>query len=364
MLRKRENNQKMKSNIYQKILLVLASLVMLLPSVAMADQFDEQIKQLNNQINQNQGTVNQKSAEANTLSNKVSILSGQISISQAALVKTQVEVAQSQSKLKQIEQDLNHQKDLLRANVRLIYKKGETSEMELLASSDNLSDFVGRQQSMQNIKDKISDNLAKITALKKAQEDENTRLTNLASQQKTQNDALNSQRSEQQDLLTQTKGEESKYQQIVAQKKQELSAVYAARASYDASNNVSVSSGGSVYYPWANATPDGGVDPWGFLYRECVSYVAWKRRAVGKAPYPDHWGNAGSWVTYANSSTPAPGAIAVFPPGVGGAGYIGHVAYVESVNGNGTFNLSEYNWHPYSYTYRSGVSSSGVRFIY
>lgn len=61
--------------------------------------------------------------------------------------------------------------------------------------------------------------------------------------------------------------------------------------------------------------------------------------------------NAGSWLDNAHalgwqtSNTPVPGAIAVFRPGVSGAGNDGHVAMVNGVDGNGGFSTLESNFN-------------------
>ncbi|MDP4038605.1 MAG: CHAP domain-containing protein, partial [bacterium] len=332
----KETNKKMAPKIYHKILLILASIVLLTPSVAMAVSFEEQVQQLNNEIEQNNNSVKKKAGEADTLQNKLAILAGQINSAQAALNKTKVEITQSQARLKKIEEDLNHNKDLLKENVRLIYKKGETSELEILASSDNLSDFVERQQSMQNIKDKINSILNKMEADKRDQDNENTRLVNLGSQQQNQTNDLNSQKANQQGLLAQTKGEESKYQGIVAQKKKDLAAVYAAHEAADKVAGTPPIIGGTGGYPFAN-WPIDVSDGLGYLTRECTSYAAWWRQAHGR-PVGSSYGNAGNWP--GSYIAPAYGDVAVFGPGVGGAFGVGHVAIVESVNGNGTINLS------------------------
>ncbi len=97
-----------------------------------------------------------------------------------------------------------------------------------------------------------------------------------------------------------------------------------------------------------------------YSYGYCTFYVA-SRRSV-----PAFWGNASQWLYQAQASgfstgsSPVAGAIAW-----SGAGYYGHVAYVESVNGNGTVNISEMNfngnWN--RVTYRT-VSASSFRYIY
>ena len=78
-------------------------------------------------------------------------------------------------------------------------------------------------------------------------------------------------------------------------------------------------------------------DQWGYQYRNCTSYVAWRLAAAGRTGFAYH-GNAKNWASYGTRvSTPAPGDVAVFPSGT-----FGHVAYVESVDG-GTVTISDFN---------------------
>ena len=97
----------------------------------------------------------------------------------------------------------------------------------------------------------------------------------------------------------------------------------------------------------------------GYSYGYCTYYVA-SRRSV-----PSYWGDARNWYYNAQASgfsvgsVPVAGAIAWT-----GAGYYGHVAYVESVNGN-SVTVSEMNfnggWNRVSYR---TASASSFRYIY
>lgn len=86
-----------------------------------------------------------------------------------------------------------------------------------------------------------------------------------------------------------------------------------------------------------------------YSYGYCTWYVKNRRGAS----IPNSLGNAGEWYWRASSIgmavgfTPRPGAI-----GVTTAGWWGHVVYVESVNANGSINISEMNapyWGVISY---------------
>lgn len=130
-------------------------------------------------------------------------------------------------------------------------------------------------------------------------------------------------------------------------------------------------------YPWSNATAD-AVNPFtDFYYRECTDFVAWRiNRDKGMTdpaqfwftdPMPstaNEWGNAGNWAQHAQSlgypvdNKPAVGAIAQYKAGECGGCTLGHVAYVESVNPDGSVNVSEYNFgkgYPSNYNYRPSV---------
>lgn len=100
----------------------------------------------------------------------------------------------------------------------------------------------------------------------------------------------------------------------------------------------------------------------GYPYGWCTYYVA-TRRFV-----PSNWGNARTWLSsarragYATGSTPAAGAIVQTSES-----WLGHVAYVESVNGDGTFTISEMNaigWGKTSSRKMSVGSGKIVGFIY
>lgn len=120
-------------------------------------------------------------------------------------------------------------------------------------------------------------------------------------------------------------------------------------------------------YPWWNETPDdygGGLSPLRYYYRECVDFVAWRLNrdaGVTSAPWKWDWSNLASgsayvwadeWVRHgwATSSDPIVGSVAWFP--------YNHVAYVQSVNSDGTVTIEEYNQNS-DHSYHVRVIPSG-----
>lgn len=75
-----------------------------------------------------------------------------------------------------------------------------------------------------------------------------------------------------------------------------------------------------------------------FAYGYCTWYVANRRYVPWYGNAIDWWPNAAAY-GYPEGQTPVPAAIMVSMESP-----IGHVAYVESVNGDGSFVVSEMNW--------------------
>lgn len=106
----------------------------------------------------------------------------------------------------------------------------------------------------------------------------------------------------------------------------------------------------------------------GYDYGYCTWYVANKRTAIG-SPVPTNLGNASTWKARAAAagmaigSAPQAGAVAWKYP----RDYYGHVAYVESVNDDGSFLISEMNtagWNRISSMVVPAGGASGYVFIY
>jgi surface antigen len=82
-----------------------------------------------------------------------------------------------------------------------------------------------------------------------------------------------------------------------------------------------------------------------YAFGNCTYWV-YMRRAQAGDQIPNDWGNAATWAFYAQlqgyvvDHKPAPGAVMQISNVDGG---LGHVAYVESVDSNGSWHISEMN---------------------
>jgi surface antigen len=90
--------------------------------------------------------------------------------------------------------------------------------------------------------------------------------------------------------------------------------------------------------PAARPVSGGGS---GFSYGYCTWWVAHKRYIPWRGNAYEWWWNARAF-GYAEGATPRAGAIMVM--GISGTSPQGHVAYVEKVNPDSSFVVSEMNW--------------------
>lgn len=353
-------------------------------STVAADQWDDQITALRNQANQYQAQANELKARGDTLQNKLDAINAEKSALEANIAannqkheKLKADIAANQKKLEQTQDALG---DML-AN---LYVDGKISSLELLASSQNIGEFVDKQEYRTAVRDALSTSINEVKRLKAKLEKDKKEIEAILAELGRQNDQLAAIQAEQQALVDQTRGEEAAYQQLVASSKAQMQSIAAQQQAYYASL---VSSGGGNSgvvgsfqywgwsgnkgctggYPYCAGPLDYGVDKWNLYNRECVSYVAWALEArFGKKVNP--WrgdGHAYQWPSSAarwsgayRVASPQPGDVVVLPAS-GAFAPVGHVMIVESVSGNDMF-VSQYNFYGTGQYSTMWVKNSGV----
>lgn len=246
---KKPTNEKRQLRAAMVIVLFLFSVITPFPSgdvgVARADELDDlnnELAELNNQIQTVNDQLAAKRAEKKTLENEIAIFDGQIyslqlqiNATQAEINKLEAEIKNTEVQIAEAEAELERQKQILYENLRLLYEEGQTTSIEIVASSDNFSEFMDRTEYLKAIQDKISETMDKIEQLKEeleAQKNEleakKTEQLSLKNSLNTQKNELSSQRVAKNTLLTITKGEEAAFQDHLAAIEGEIKKVNAA----------------------------------------------------------------------------------------------------------------------------------------
>lgn len=345
---------------------------------AKADRFDEEIKKLQGQNSQNQGQVSQLQNQASSYQEVIDKLQGQINQLQGQINDNQAKQKELQGKIDENQRELNRQRKVLGENIKVMYVDGQITTIEMLATSKNLSEFVDKEEYHTAVENKIQDTLKRIAKLQNELKEQKVKVEQLLKDQHNQQGQLDANRSEQSKLLALNQSQQSDFNQKIKDNKDKISGLRAQQAAENArlfgggANLVlggacDTSHGDTYPTPWCSAAQDSMIDSWGMYNRECVSYTAWKVSESGRhMPYWGGVGNANQWDDNARASgipvdnSPRAGDVAIK-----NSGYYGHAMYVESVNSNGTINISQYNASlngRFSRAYN--VSAAGLVFIH
>ena len=313
---------------------------------------------------------------AESLEEAIAELDDEIEQAEAEIERINRSIARLQVELDAAQEELEFQQGLLRANMRMLYKRGGASTLELLASSDSFSEFIDEQEYLERLKASIQDTTRTVYRLRQEITYQRDEQRELLIQQEQIHLSLQEARQQREELLDETIDESERlreYGQALIQRQQEIS-----RELLRMSHVIPTDGNGG--YPWSNARcaytdersglclhPSDSLlhyewyvgdnennrrDDWGYFYRNCTSYVAWRSAQFGYAldldgPDRRSLGHGGAWADNAErydelrvSDEPKVGSFAIF--NIGG---FGHVAFVEEVVGS-RVRISEYNFAP------------------
>jgi len=361
---------------------------------AHADMYDDQINALQSKVNQYKQQAGALQVQIGSLQAAVNELEVQKNIIQTQIDLNQAKYEQLQQQIKDTEKKIADNKAAL-GEILADIKVGDTiTPLEMLASSNNVADYVDKQSYRSSASDTLKSMIDKIKQLKVDLDKAKADTEKVLADQNVQKNALIANQQQQQTLLDQTKGEEAAYQSLIGAAQQQMSDASARQAAYYRSLQSSPGGGsagvvGSFQYTnWSgNQGSCGGgygyssvqgrnycsyghdaiVDEWQLYNRECVSYVAWALQyKFGK--HVNGFRGQGNAMDWPNSAPAYSGAVrvynpqpgdAVILPASGGFAPIGHAMIVESVNGD-WMHVSQYNFYGTGEYSTMDVKNSGV----
>lgn len=342
-------------------------------NVVSADQYDEKIRALNEQNGQKKNNINNLVTQAGSYQGAISNLQAQISGLQASLNANLSKQSSVQGQIDQAKAKLEQQKQYLGADIKAMYIDGQLSTIEQLATSKNLSEYVDREEYRTRVQNKIDGMIKEIAVLQQQLQAQKAELDILVNTQKEQNYQLTQARSQQQQLLSYNQNQQAAFNNEIQSNNKKIEDLRRQQVAANARfiGNYTPGSGATCGggYPakWCNAPIDSIVDTWGMFNRQCVSYTAFRVAASGRnMPYWGGKGNANQWDDNARragipvDNNPQPGDVAIR-----NSEPYGHAMYVESVNPDGTINISQYNaaWDG-RYSTRNNLSPDGLVFIH
>jgi surface antigen len=340
----------------------------LLAGSASADQFDDQIGTLQQQASNAQSQANGFQAQADDYQTKVNQLQAQINALQAQINLNQAEYTQVQSEIAANQTKLDQEKVVLGANIKQMYLDQSVSPLEMLASTQNISQFLDEQQYQDKIKTSIQNAMTQVEQLQQTLDGQQKQLTQILTNLHGQQTQIASTEAQMNQLLALAQSNASAANAQVQADNNQISSLRAQQAAMWARLNPTNGSGniGSFVfknlqfggacgggYPSYLCDPavDSSVDPWGMLNRECVSFVAYKIASSGRnMPNWGGSGNAYQWPSDAAQAgipvdnTPRAGDAVIAPASM--IGGVGHAMYVEYLESDGWVHVQQYNLWP------------------
>ena len=325
--------------------------------------------------------ANKNAAEAENSANayqaKVNELSVDIASKEAEIADTEAQIKALKAEIIAAEKKLTEEQDALAELLVTMHFESDAEPIKILAGASSISDLAEKAAREEVVKEQISASATKVKEMKAQLEADKAAVEDLLSQQQVAKKELMTARTEQQELVTKYENDAEAYaaeakeaqlaQQAAIQEYQETHRQYFQGSAYSGANT----------YPWQDECPGGqdshitwiqvGESSWlkiGGYVCECVSYAGWKAyEAYGVAPA---WGNAYSWDSGARAAgyrvDNSPAAVTI---GQMDDGPYGHVFWVESVNEDGSINVTEYNnyWSTGQLTGSYHVGDFGARKI-
>ena len=359
-----------------------------LSPVAQAVDYQAAIDSLNNQNSQAQSAINGLQSQASNYQQAVSDYQTQINAIQNSIAANQAKQAEYEQQIEQDQQQIAQNKAYLASALKTMYVQGQMSTIEELATSQNLSAFVIKQEDNIKLQDRLSSLLTSIKNLEAQAQNNKNQVAVLLNVENLQNSKLASEQAQVNQLLAMNQQQQANYTAQIASNNSQIATLVAEQIAANrklvgtGKVDYSGTCGGSYpasaqgqYGPWGCNYAHSSdyvpgctyLDSWGMCNRECVSYTAWmvyKNYGIDVTGF----GNANQWPGEAQAAnipigyTPKVGAVAIY---MGGASDPwGHAMWVKSINGNGMITVDQYNLYYDGNFYETTISDAGLVYIY
>lgn len=226
-------------NLILIVSVVLTSMIFRINPVK-ADTLDElrqQQYQKSQELQAARKAADEKMKEAQNLKNEIKILEASIAQIEAAIAQTnydinqtQTQIEETQAQIDQKEAELAVQKENLYETMRVIYETPQQSTVEIVVSSNSLSEVVDRAQYIEALEYQIETTINVILQLKAELENQRNELekkkqelSDLKSQQQAQKRGLDSQKAEKDAMMRAATDAQKAYEQKASEARASLS---------------------------------------------------------------------------------------------------------------------------------------------
>ena len=180
-----------------------------------AEDLRSRTEQLSEEIEENLDRIQELSQQEGNLEARIEQLDLEVEVAKQQIVEIDGRIDGIDVEIDATQEDLDRQEELLANSVRILYKRGQVSTIELIAGSGSFNDFINEQEYLSRIKIAISDTALEIERLKVALEDRKGEQVALREGQEVQRTLAEQKIVEQEELLEETQGEQERFEEIV-----------------------------------------------------------------------------------------------------------------------------------------------------
>ena len=232
---------------------ILALSMIIVPSMQVASaastqQLQDQINQLNAANNDSQSTVNGLQSQAANYQDAINKLQEQISSIRAAIAANRAKQADLQDQITANLALIAQKKATLGEDIKAMYVDGTPSTIEMLATSNNLSDYFDKQEYRTKVQGKLQDTLKQIAILQQQLQAQKVEVEQLLATQQQQQAQLDSSQAEQSRLLSLNQQQQDAYNSQIQANKSQISELQRQQAEINRRNSLAANvqaSGGS-----------------------------------------------------------------------------------------------------------------------
>lgn len=316
------------------------------------------------------------SASADYYQTKVNSLSMEVASIKVQIADTKAQVDDLNKQIKETEENLESEQNALAELLVNMHFESDAEPIRILAGSTSISDLAEKQARAEVAKEQIGTMASNIKEDKEKLENDKAQVENLLAEQEKAKQNLEKTMTEQADLVAKFQNDAKGYEeQVIAARNAQKAAMDTYRQQHPEETGVyydGIDTYKSYIYDlggyecprdWDRFSTTVNGKYIGGFGCECVSYVGWK--AYERYGLYLAWGNAYNWDDvgrkyYAVDHNPTAGSIGQFD-----AGQYGHVFWVESVNGDGSIDVTDYNYNVDGrFTARTISAAAASRFNY
>ena len=178
----------LKTAIIKQVIIALGigAMVVSFTGTTLADSLDAQIAAAQAAASAAASQAAQYQGQANTYQDQVNQYQAQANVLQAQINLSQAQYDQVTSQIATNEANLANDKATLGDAIKQMYLESGVTPLEMLASSENISDFMNKQQYQDKVQQKIVSMMATVVALQKQLTTQKQQVAGLLSSQQSQ----------------------------------------------------------------------------------------------------------------------------------------------------------------------------------